>query len=210
VPPGRQQLKLHIRLVDFEDSGPSDRAFELATLTEHISAWSDARLDADDFLPLSDLTRAEQTRVLDFRRLTALFWLIMLRPGNSSTTRNPPGTLERHADRLLRLLTQRPGGHRPPSSGHPVRNQGDTLGRLSGIKGGNALICHHETGPECLRSKRARRPPAVSLGSIRRTLLFAAPAFDVNTCRLRRRTKILAKLRIGGKWATSETAEKYP
>jgi hypothetical protein len=109
VPPGRQQLKLHIRLVDFEDSGPSDRAFELATLTEHISAWSDARLDADDFLALSDLTRAEQTRVLDFRRLTALFWLIMLRPGNSSTTRNPPGTLERHADRLLRLLIQRPG-----------------------------------------------------------------------------------------------------
>jgi hypothetical protein len=54
---------------------------------------------------LSDLTRAEQTRVLDFRRLTALFWLIMLRPGNSSSTRNPPGTLERHADRLLRLLT---------------------------------------------------------------------------------------------------------
>lgn len=123
MPPGRQQLKLHIRLVDFEDSGPSDRAFELATLTEHISAWSDARLDADDFLALSDLTRAEQTRVLDFRRLTALFWLIMLRPGNSSSTRNPPGTLERHADRLLRLLIQRPGGHRPPSSGHPVRNQ---------------------------------------------------------------------------------------
>jgi len=28
-----------IRLVDFEDSGPSDRTFELAILTEHISAW---------------------------------------------------------------------------------------------------------------------------------------------------------------------------
>lgn len=94
-----------IRLVDFEDSGPSDRAFELAILTEHISAWSDARLDADDFLALFDLTRAEQTRVQDFRRLAALFWLIMLRPGNSSSTRNPPGTLERQADRLLRLLT---------------------------------------------------------------------------------------------------------
>jgi hypothetical protein len=34
-----------VRLVDFEDSGPSDRAFELAILTEHISAWSDASLD---------------------------------------------------------------------------------------------------------------------------------------------------------------------
>lgn len=94
-----------VRLVDFEDSGPSDRAFELAILTEHISAWSDARLDADDFLAMFDLTRAEQSRVRDFRRLAALYWLIMLRPGGPSSTRNPPGTLERQADRLLGLLT---------------------------------------------------------------------------------------------------------
>ena len=94
-----------IRLIDFEDSGPSDRAFELAILTEHISAWSDACLDADDFLARFDLTRAEKTRVRDFRRLAALFWLIMLRPGSSSSTRNPPGTLNRQADRLLGLLT---------------------------------------------------------------------------------------------------------
>ena len=93
-----------IRLIDFEDSGPSDRAFELAILTEHISAWSDACLDADDFLALFDLTRAEKTRVQDFRRLAALFWLIMLRPGSSSSIRNPPGTLKRQADRLLGLL----------------------------------------------------------------------------------------------------------
>jgi aminoglycoside phosphotransferase len=93
-----------IRLVDFEDCGPSDRAFELAILTEHISAWSDARLDAGNFLARFDLTRAEQTRVQDFRRLAALYWLIMLRPGGPSSTRNPPGTLQRQADRLLRLL----------------------------------------------------------------------------------------------------------
>ena len=94
-----------IRLIDFEDCGPSDRAFELAILTEHISAWSDARLDADDLLAMFDLTRTEQTRVRYFRRLAALFWLIMLRPGSSSSARNPPGTLERQADRLLRLLS---------------------------------------------------------------------------------------------------------
>jgi Ser/Thr protein kinase RdoA (MazF antagonist) len=94
-----------IRLVDFEDSGPSDRAFELAILTEHISAWSDARLDADKFLAMFDLNRAERTRVQNFRRLAALYWLIMLRPGGPSSTRNPPGTLERQAGRLLRLLT---------------------------------------------------------------------------------------------------------
>ena len=80
-------------------------AFELAILTEHISVWSDARLDADDLLAMFDLTRTEQTRVQHFRRLAALFWLFMLRPGSSSSARNPPGTLERQADRLLRLLT---------------------------------------------------------------------------------------------------------
>jgi Ser/Thr protein kinase RdoA (MazF antagonist) len=40
-----------VRIVDFEDSGPSDRTFELAVLVEHISAWSDAGLSADAFLP---------------------------------------------------------------------------------------------------------------------------------------------------------------
>jgi Ser/Thr protein kinase RdoA (MazF antagonist) len=94
-----------IRLVDFEDCGPSDRAFELAILTEHISAWSEAQLDAEDFLAMFDLTRAEVSRVQDFRRLAALYWLIMLRPGGPSSTRNPVGTLERQADRLLKLLS---------------------------------------------------------------------------------------------------------
>jgi Ser/Thr protein kinase RdoA (MazF antagonist) len=93
-----------VSLVDFEDSGPSDRAFELAILTEHISAWSDASLDAEEFLSLFDLTHAEAARVQDYRRLAALFWLIMLRPGGTSSTRNPPGTLERQAHRLLELL----------------------------------------------------------------------------------------------------------
>jgi len=42
--------------------------------------------------------------VLGFRRLAALFWLLMLRPGSRSSARNPPGTLERQAERLLGLL----------------------------------------------------------------------------------------------------------
>jgi aminoglycoside phosphotransferase (APT) family kinase protein len=93
-----------VRIVDFEDSGPSDRAFELAVLVEHISAWSDAGLSADAFLARFDLTAAEQARMLEYRRLSALFWLIMLLPGSSAHHRNPPGTLERQATRLLLLL----------------------------------------------------------------------------------------------------------
>jgi len=93
-----------VRLVDFEDSGPSDRAFELALLAEHISAWSDAQLDADTFLALFDLTTAETARLLQFRRLAALFWLTLLQPGSRASKPNPPGTLTRQADRLLALL----------------------------------------------------------------------------------------------------------
>jgi hypothetical protein len=93
-----------IRIVDFEDSGPSDRAFELAVLVEHISAWSDAGLSADVLLALFDLTAAEQVKVREYRRLSALFWLMMLLPGSPAHRRNPPGTLERQAARLLLLL----------------------------------------------------------------------------------------------------------
>jgi len=38
-----------------------------------------------------------------FRRLAALFWLILLRPGGPASTGNAPGTLRRQADRLLTL-----------------------------------------------------------------------------------------------------------
>jgi len=93
-----------MRLVDFEDSGPSDRAFELAILVEHLSAWLDAGLDAARLLGSFELTAAERERLLQFRRLTALFWLVLLRPRGPASRRNPPGTLRRQADRLLALL----------------------------------------------------------------------------------------------------------
>jgi hypothetical protein len=50
------------------------------------------------------LTGAEQARVREFRRLAALFWLILLRPDAPSSSRNPPGTRQRQAGRLLALL----------------------------------------------------------------------------------------------------------
>jgi hypothetical protein len=71
---------------------------------EHISAWSDAGLSADAFLVVFDLTAAEQVRVREYRRLAALFWLMMLLPDSPAQHRNPPGTLERQASRLLLLL----------------------------------------------------------------------------------------------------------
>ena len=85
-------------------SRSSDRAFELAILIEHLSAWSDARLDSGAFVALFELTAAERARLAQFRRLAALFWLLHLRPGGRASRRNPPGTLRRQAERLLALL----------------------------------------------------------------------------------------------------------
>jgi Ser/Thr protein kinase RdoA (MazF antagonist) len=93
-----------VRIVDFEDSGRSDRAFELAILVEHVSVWLRGKLDAGRFISMLDLSGAELRRAADFRRVAALFWLIYLRPGGPSSSRNPPGTLRRQADRLLTLL----------------------------------------------------------------------------------------------------------
>ncbi|MEU0557486.1 aminoglycoside phosphotransferase family protein [Dactylosporangium sp. NPDC006015] len=87
-----------IRIVDFEDAGRSDPEFELADLVEHLAA---RRADWTAFLTTFDL---DGDRLLDARRLYAVFWLHMLRPGGPAEHRNPPGTLEQQAERLLNLL----------------------------------------------------------------------------------------------------------
>jgi Ser/Thr protein kinase RdoA (MazF antagonist) len=86
-----------VRLVDFEDSGRSDRACELACLTEHIGTWNEAGIDAGDILGRFDLTAAESARVLFFRRGFAIFWLYLVheRPGPVAA---------RQAGRVLSLL----------------------------------------------------------------------------------------------------------
>jgi len=38
------------------------------------------------------------------RRLAAFYWLILLLPDGPASCRNPPGTLERQANRLLTVL----------------------------------------------------------------------------------------------------------
>ena len=93
-----------VRIVDFEDSGLSDRAFELADLVEHLSVWSDSGVDGDVFVRAFELSAGERSRLADCRRLAALFWLLRLLPGGTASLRNPPGTLHRQAERLLALL----------------------------------------------------------------------------------------------------------
>ncbi|MFI7642359.1 aminoglycoside phosphotransferase family protein [Nonomuraea sp. NPDC049400] len=92
-----------VRLIDWEDSGRSDRAFELGELTEHIS-HIDGTLDAEQLLGHIDLMPGEAERVLGFRRLIALGWFLQLGPDGAATPHNPVGTLERLAERVLHLL----------------------------------------------------------------------------------------------------------
>ena len=93
-----------VRLVDFEDSGRSDRAYELADLVEHISMWIDDSVDTDVLVDAADLDRVERARFDGFRRLWAVFWLLMLLPTGRAHARNPAGTLDRQAQRTLALM----------------------------------------------------------------------------------------------------------
>jgi hypothetical protein len=56
------------------------------------------------FLTRFSLTKSKRARLSEFRRLAALFWLLMLLPDGPASKRNPPGTLQRQASRLLALL----------------------------------------------------------------------------------------------------------
>ncbi|MFF4649032.1 hypothetical protein [Streptomyces sp. NPDC001380] len=90
--------------MDFEISGRSDRAFELAEIAEHVSTWVDGSLDVPAFLGRFALALAEAHRLEGLRRLFALIRLLMLLPDAPGHARNPAGTLERQARRLLAPL----------------------------------------------------------------------------------------------------------
>ncbi|MFF1714990.1 phosphotransferase family protein [Streptomyces sp. NPDC058268] len=105
-----------VRVVDFEESGRSDRAFELAEITEHVGSWVEHPLDVPAFLGHFEFTAAEEARLWECRRLLALVWLFLL-AFDHEHVRNPPGTVERQADRLMALL-----------AGGPVQPRGRHLG----------------------------------------------------------------------------------
>jgi hypothetical protein len=89
-----------VQLVDFEDSGRSDRGYELAAFAEHVSVWRDAAIETGALLRRFDLTRQESSRVLFFRRGFALSWLLKLR----TAAGRRDGTLRQQAHRLLVVL----------------------------------------------------------------------------------------------------------
>lgn len=87
-----------VRIVDLEDAGVRDPATELAIMVEHLSA---RHVDSD---ALCTRLAVDPVRLRASRRVWAMFWLRMLLPGGPSRRRNPPGTAEAQARRLLTLL----------------------------------------------------------------------------------------------------------
>jgi Ser/Thr protein kinase RdoA (MazF antagonist) len=87
-----------VRIVDFEDAAISDPATELAILVEHLST---RHLDTNTLYAQLDV---EHQRLQAARRLWSMFWLWLLLPGGPSAHRNPPGTAQAQAHRLLHLL----------------------------------------------------------------------------------------------------------
>ncbi|MGW3352643.1 aminoglycoside phosphotransferase family protein [Nonomuraea rubra] len=92
-----------VRLIDWEDSGRSDRAFELGEVCEHISRL-DGTLDAAQLLEHLEMGAGEAERVHDFRRLIALGWFLQLGPSGPAKPHNPVGAVKRQAERILELL----------------------------------------------------------------------------------------------------------
>jgi hypothetical protein len=74
------------RIVDFEDGGVSDLALELANLVEHLSARE------TDWRRILGAFTVDAGWLLAARRLYAIFWLTLVRPGGPSFQRNPPST----------------------------------------------------------------------------------------------------------------------
>ncbi len=92
------------RLVDFEDGGLTDPAYDLADHVEHLAGRLTGVFDPGALVEAVGLSGEERLRMDAYRPLWGAFWLVLLLPGNAGFRRNPPGTTEAQASHLLSLL----------------------------------------------------------------------------------------------------------
>lgn len=92
-----------VRLVDFEDGGLSDPAYELADHVEHLGSRLPGVYDVHALPAAVGLDAEDRARMTAYRTLFAAFWLAMLLPGNGGWRRNPPGTTEAQAAHFMAL-----------------------------------------------------------------------------------------------------------
>lgn len=92
------------RLLDFEDGGLTDPAYELADHVEHLGSRLPGVYDARALVDAVGLDAEARERMAAYRPLWAVFWLAMLLPGNGGWRRNPPGTTEAQAEHFMALV----------------------------------------------------------------------------------------------------------
>jgi Ser/Thr protein kinase RdoA (MazF antagonist) len=95
-----------VRLVDFEDGGLSDPAYELADHVEHLGSRLPGVYDVQALPVAVGLDDEARERMAAYRPLWAAFWLAMLLPGNGGWRRNPRGTTEGQARHFLALVDE--------------------------------------------------------------------------------------------------------
>jgi aminoglycoside phosphotransferase len=93
-----------VRLVDFEDGGLSDPAYELADHVEHLGSRLSGVYDDRALADAVGLRAGDRERMRAYRPLWAAFWLAMLLPGNAAWRRNPGGTTEAQAGHFMALV----------------------------------------------------------------------------------------------------------
>jgi Ser/Thr protein kinase RdoA (MazF antagonist) len=93
-----------VRLLDFEDGGLSDPAYELADHVEHLGSRLPGVYDAGALADAVGLDAEGRERMAAYRPLFGAFWLVMLLPGHTAWRRNPPGTTEAHAEHFMALV----------------------------------------------------------------------------------------------------------
>lgn len=91
-------------LIDFEEFGISDLAYEVADIVEHASSRLERILDVPAALAGLHLDATQQSRLATFRRLMASFWLVMLLPGNRGFQCNPAGSIEDQAQHVITIV----------------------------------------------------------------------------------------------------------
>ena len=92
-----------VRLVDFEDGGLSDPAYELADHVEHLGSRLPGVYDVHALPAAVGLDAEDRARMAAYRPLWAAFWLAMLLPGKGGWRRNPRGTTEAQAAHFMAL-----------------------------------------------------------------------------------------------------------
>lgn len=90
-------------IVDYEDAGISGWAYEVADLLEHPTVALTGAFQAEALLELMEADAQDLADLHQYRCLLACFWFALLLPGGPATHRNPPGSLDKQARRVLHL-----------------------------------------------------------------------------------------------------------